>query len=55
MEISNATEGFIRAAIMNRVRFRSEATCCGTRAVMRWPALANAGHDTRALQAYLGH
>jgi hypothetical protein len=28
-------------------------TCCGTHAATR--SLANRGHDTRALQAYLGH
>ena len=35
-----------------RCRFRSIRTCFGTVAAMR---LANAGHDTRALQAWLGH
>jgi type 1 fimbriae regulatory protein FimB/type 1 fimbriae regulatory protein FimE len=33
-------------------RFRCIRTCCDTAAGY---ALASAGHDTRSLQAYLGH
>ena len=35
-----------------KCRFRSIRTCCDMAAAL---ALANAGHDTRALQAWLGH
>ena len=40
------------SALGPRCRFRSIRTCCAMAAAMR---LANAGHDTRALQAWLGH
>jgi len=39
---------FGRIGARAKMTFRSIRTCCGM-------AAANAGHDTRALQAWLGH
>ena len=41
-----------RAAVEAKLGFRLIPTCCAMHCGF---ALANKGHDTRALQAYLGH